>query len=470
MHVDMAGFDCNLRMEMSKIRRLFGELETSCPFMPKQQAKRCLELKTDFIILKLKSNGGSDESITEMIEILVEHKRRGFKIEASKILDFFKSVDGTITTASKLESLLPDCEEFLNFHIDLLNVMTELKLNQASLVKKTANFSQLVTDAINMNVRSLALKPNVMGYFEFLKLTKLQNPSDFGEAIELCLNNLKNRISPNEEIIGKLQIIRLICNESGDLRKSLQFAYEIFRACDFDSDGPIVIEELLNLIESNAKPSDSLLKEMEDFILNISTWINSNRKCHETIASTILRLAEKNSSVKSDYERSVALLSVLKGLGVMGDEKINKKLLKCYLKLDKLDDAREIIDSSADLSDTSNILRLEFYLRIQNEVEAFVALDELISDESCKSEELLILYNQLKARLNSDVQLKILQTAEQKIIKKRRILNASEQKMRIDLIRAKISIIYSGVIESGLNEDYQKVLESYFSDGNRIYS
>ena len=80
--------------------------------------------------------------------------------------------------------------------MDLLNTLTELTLNLAIESKRSIKqFSELITDAINLNVRSLALKPNVLGYFEFLKLTRLQygniNSSDFDQAIETSLLTLK---------------------------------------------------------------------------------------------------------------------------------------------------------------------------------------------------------------------------------------------------------------------------------------
>ena len=348
MRLDQVECEVDKSIHLIQIKRLLSELEVTCPFLPKNQMKRLLELKGEFIIQRmresLKTNASDvllNQLITEQVEILVECKKKEFSINNTigpRLLELFRSVP-SLKFIKDFESLIPQCENFKDFHVDLLNILTELNLNSAIDCKRSVKqFSELITDAINFNVRSLALKPNVMGYFEFLKLTRLQcgnfNNSDFDQAVDTCLSTLKNRINPSEDIRGKLQIIQLIINETGKLEKGIKFAIELFSNCDFNSYGNLVMEELLETIEGHKIEClhDTITVLLERF----SDQLRSSKKCQICVLETLLRLAEKNSTVKGDFQRAEEIFRVIQNLNADYSPDLKLKMVKCYLRLDKL--------------------------------------------------------------------------------------------------------------------------------------
>ena len=455
----------NVLNEINCIKKLFNELEVMCPFLPKAQLKRSLELKGKFVVLKLKDAIRSKRANldhTDIIEVLVEHKKKSFSINmiGQSILRIFRSQEDSLICGKQLESLLPDCEEFKEFHVDLLNVLTELHLNLAIEAKKTAKFSEHVTDAINYNVRSLNLKSNVMGYFEFLKLTKLQeDPSrkggggDFEQAIETCLHSLKNRIGPNEDISGKLQIIRLIVNETRNLRIGIDFSIELFGNCDFIDSGPIILEEMICLIEEMEKRD--LYNVLVDGFL--SKFTDQFRRNQKSVIETLLRLSEKNWTVKKDFKRTEELLMVIKEVGTIDDdETLQLKTAKCYLRLDKLNEAKKILEGLPHLCAGREYLlvSLEAFLRSQDEFNASECIEELMRDPTVRHEHFLNLYNLSKVRLSIEMKMKLLKCSQLK-------MNGDDhdEGIKINIMRGIISILYDGVIESGFTSEYKEEME-----------
>ena len=45
MRLDQVGFEADKSFNLVQIKRLFSELEVTCPFLPKNQMKRLLGLK-----------------------------------------------------------------------------------------------------------------------------------------------------------------------------------------------------------------------------------------------------------------------------------------------------------------------------------------------------------------------------------------------------------------------------------------
>lgn len=454
--------------EFLKIKKLFNEFEMTCPFLPKIHLKKALELKGDFVVLKIKEGlinrkPDLDGIVTELIEVLVEYKKKGFSINVigSKILELIRSkIEGTFTCGRQLESLIPECEEFKDFQVDLLNILTELVLTKAANCKKTVEFSEFITEAINLNVKSLSLKPNVMGYFEFLKLTKLQDPRDFTQAVETCLATLKNRIAPGEDVKGKLQMIRFIVNEGKSLKMGIEFAVELFSKSDFNSS--LVLDELLSLIEENTS-SNKIGDEIESFIMKFLDQIRLNKKVQRGVLETLLRLAEKSSTVKENYLRCEEILKVIKGLNFGFDEGLNVKLIKCYLKLDKLNEAKSALEMIEEIHHQRDLglLKLELYLRSQDDFNALEMIENLSKEDSLiRAEHFLILFNELKVRLNSEMKMKLLKSAKEK-------LGDHEGSLLVDILRGIVSLVYDCVLESGLTREYQQELESCFINSKR---
>lgn len=452
--------------ELTEIKKLFSEFEMNCQFLPKIHLKRALDLKGEFVVLKL--NDGLinrkpdlDRIITELVGVLVEYKKKGVSINVigSKILEMMRSnIELSFKCGKQLESLIPECEEFKDFQVDLLNILTELTLKNAMNCKKNLDFSMFTTEAINLNVKSLRLKANVMGYFEFLKLTKLQDPCDFTQAIETCLATLKNRIAPSEDIRGKLQIIRFIVNEGEgkSLKMGIEFAIELFSNVDFNT--TLILDELLSLIEENPATNHvgDLQSEMESLLMKFLDQIRLNKKVQRGVLETLLRLAEKNSTVKENYSRCEAILKVIKVLNFGFDDGLNFKLIKCYLKLDRLSEAKstlEEIESINDgFSDTFSLLKLEAALRSQDDFTAFEMIEKLSKDSRIRAEHFLILFNELNIRLNSEMKMKLLKSAQDR----------GDSSFTIDIMRGIVSLVYDGVIESGLTTEYKQELESCF--------
>lgn len=461
----------NVLNHINQIKKLFNELEVTCPFLPKAQLKRSLELKGKFTLLKLKDaiineRMNLDQNITDIIQILVEYKKKSFNISqfAASILDVFKTQVHSLTAGSQLESLIPECEEFKDFHVDLLNILTELTLNLAIECKKNAKFSEYVTDAINLNARSLNLRPNVMGYFEFLKLTKLQEDPrrkgvDFDQAIETCLMSLKNRVSPNEDIKGKLQIIRLISNETKSIERAVKFASELFVNCDFNDSGPMIFEEMITLIEEDEKLNS--FKEIEGFLEKFTDHLRSSQRNQECVLGTLFRLAEKNWTLKKDYKKSEGLISIIQNFGFNDDDEgIKLKMAKCYLRLDKLKEAKDIMESIQNETRDNVLVLLEMYLRAQDEFNASECIERLLRDPTVRQEHFLNIYNLLKERLSSEIKMQLLKSAQGKMI-------TEDSRMKIDILRGIITILYDCVIESGLTLEYKRELESNLEELSR---
>lgn len=464
------------KSHLVQIKRLFSELVVTCPLLPKNQTKRLLELKGAFHIHKMRdclglgSGSGCQEEmmsqlISEQVEIFVECKRKGLSINnqiGPKVLELFRTVPSTTTKSlqfgKEFESLLPECEEFREFHVDLLNILTENTLNCAIECRRNMKqFSEMITDAINWNVRSLALRPNVMGYFEFLKLTRLQcgntvgNSSDFDQAIETCLLTLKNRVNPNENIRGKLQIIRLIVAETGKLEKGIEFACELFANCDFNNCGCFIMEDLLCIIDENSSNNSSsspIIKLLERF----SDQVRESKQSQTCIIETLLRLTEKNFTVKGDFQRAEEIFKVIKNLNSDSDStSLRLKMIKCCLRLDKLSEAESELDLMAGDSLQLLLLKLEAALRSQNEFDSLSFIEKILENSEGRSEHFLGLFNLLKTRLPAELQMKLLQAAK-----------SSDDKsgMIIDIERGIIGLLYDGILESGLTEEYKTELDN----------
>lgn len=451
------------RSHLAQIKRLFSELEVTCPLLPKNQTRRLLELKGEFHIHKMRENGQETmcQIIRQQVEIFVECKRKGFSINnqiGPRVLKFFRTVPSTksLQFGKELESLLPDCDEFKEFHVDLLNILTENTLNCAIECKRNMKqFSEMITDAINWNVRSLALRPNVMGYFEFMKLTRLQcgnssRSDDFDQAIETCLLTLKNRINPNEDIQGKLQIIRLIVNETGKLEKGIEFACELFVNCDFNNCGSLIMEELLCIIDSSSNDNSA---NIETLLERFSDQVRGSKKCQICIVETLLRLAEKNFTVKGDFQRAEELFKVIKNL--QSDDSLKLKMIKCCLRLDKLSEAKAELDLMTEDSLQLLLLKLEAALRSQNEFDSLSLIEKLLENPENRSEHFLSLFNLLKTRLPAELQMKLLQAAK-------------SSTGNIDIERGIIGLLYDGILESGLTEEYKTELSKCLHSSNEF--
>ena len=472
MRLDQVEANVDKSVHLSQIQRLFSELQMTCPFLPKNQMKRLLELRSEFLIQKMRSGGSEDQLnqlIMEEVEILVECKKKGFNANTligPKLLELFRGNTVNLKFGKEFASLILECEEFKELQVDLLNTLTELTLNLAIESKRSIKqFSELITDAINLNVRSLALKPNVLGYFEFLKLTRLQygniNSSDFDQAIETCLLTLKNRINPNEDIRGKLQIIQLIMNETGKLEKGINFAIELFSNCDFSGNGPLIMEELLEAIERHGK---DLFQMITELLEKFSDQLRSSRKCQIGVLEMLLRLAEKNSTVIGDFRRAEEIFKVIQNLNSdYRASELKFKMIKCYLRLDKLSEAKAHLDQLDQLdpneSDTL-LLRLEYSLRSQNEFDSLNLIEKLTKIPESRSEHFLNLYNILKSRIPPELKMKLLKAAKS-------LCNLSGPNV-VDIERGIVGLLYEGILENGLTEGFKVELET--SLNNSIYN
>ena len=448
--------------DLNSINRFFHELEITCPFLPKSQIKRSLELQSDFALLKLK-NGiyyekmNIDQLITKMIELFMDHKKKGAKIDriGSKVLEMLRK-KRSLTCGKQFEALIPECEEFKEFHVDLLNIVTELTLDKAIESKKTIQFSELITEAINFNVRSLNIRPNVMAYFEFLKLTKLQDPKNFIDAVKTCLLTVKNRIAPNEDIRGKLQIIRLIVYETGKLEDGLTFAEEVFVNCDFNEFGPVISEEILCLIDetdntmnhNKNETKQNIREKLESFLTKFGDLLRTSVKSQNSVVDTLLRIAEKNFIVSEQFSKAEEILLVIQGLGT-DDYRVKLRLVRCFLRLDKLEEAKESLENllNGDIKNKRDIiqLQLELALRNQDDYEALSSIEQLKDDPLSRSEHFLVYFNLLKARLSPEMKMSLLKGAQSKFT-----VN-DDKDMKIDILRGIISLLYDGIIESGLS-------------------
>ena len=466
MRLDQVGFEADKSFNLVQIKRLFSELEVTCPFLPKNQMKRLLGLKGEFLVYKMQEAMKNPEKnlpsrlITEQVEIFVECKRKGIDINnliGPKLLGLFRDAPSiaALQWGKEFEFLIPECAEFTKFHVDLLNILTEITLNNAIDCKRSMKqFSELITDAINLNVRSLALRPNVMGYFEFLKLTRLQcadtlnSTNDFEQAIDTCLLSLKNRINPNEDVRGKLQIIQLIVNETGNLEKGIKFAHELFINCDFSSCGSLIMEDLLCIIEDNHSIGSAVGKIITELLEKFSDQLRSSKKCQICVIETLLRLAEKNSTIKEDFQRAEEIFKVVQNLNSKETDevKLKLKMIKCYIKLDKLSDAKAELDLITEDSINVLLLKLEAALRSQNEFDSFSFIEKILENSESRSENFLSLFNQLKTRIPTELKMKLLQAAK---------LCGPTGESVIDIERGIIGLLYDGILESGLTEEYK---------------
>jgi hypothetical protein len=449
MRLDLIECSSNVIEAERLIKQLLSEFEMTCPFIPKIQRNRALELKADFVVFKLKDrikNGKMDldQVIAELTDVLIDHKKKAISIDrcGCKILEILRQ-NRSLGVTKQIEALLPECEELNGFHVDLLNVATELTLDLAIQSRKTIKFSEFITEAIHLNVRSLGLRPNVMGYFEFLKLTKLQDPRDFDQAIETCLLSIKNQVPPNEDVRGKLQIVRLIANETGDLKKSLEYSESFFSNCDISLFGSMIFEDLLRLIDE--VPSSKSVKDLlEQLLSQFHDRLLTCEKLQISVQECLLKMAEKNFTVNENVQRTMEFLEMAQNLNI-STGRVSSKMIKCLLKLDKLNEAEELLEEINDNQDTDVVLmKLDHALRSQNEFKAAEQLEMLRQDSSVRVEHLLSIFNSLKPRLTPEIQMNLLQTAKSK-------LNArSGCDMKIDILRAIVSILYEGIIESGL--------------------
>lgn len=474
-------------MDMKMIKRLFSEVEMTCPFLPKSQMKRLLELQSDFAFLNFKNGIGHDKIYinqisTEMIEIFVEHKKKGIKLDriGAKVLEMFRR-QRSLNYGKQFEALIPECEEFKEFHVDLLNILTELTLERAVESKKTVQFSEFITDAINFNVHSLNIRPNVMGYFEFLKLTKLQDPKNFEEAVKTCLLTMKNRIAPNEDIRGKLQIVKLIVYETDNLEEGLRFAEEMFINCDFNESGSIIFEEILSLIDAydarnqnnhNDNKNINIRLKLENFLTKFSDHLRTSEKSQNSVLNTLLRLAEKYFTVTEQFYRAEEILLIIQGMDTE-DDLVKIRLTRCFLRLDKLEEANNLIESlinedigiingNKNENDTHRIkrdiiqLQLELALRKQDDYESLSCIEKLKNDPFIRSEHFLSLFNLLKLRLSAEIKMSLLKGAHYKL---KTIENDDE--LKVDIFRGIMSLLYDGIIESGMSpfkSDFEKVI------------
>lgn len=470
-------------VHLSQIKRLFSELQVTCPFLPKNQMKRLLELRSEFLIQKMRT-GGSDDQLNQLImeevEILVECKKKGFNANTligPKLLELFRGNTVNLKFGKDFASLIPESEEFKELQVDLLNTLTELTLNLAIESKRSVKqFSELITDAINLNVRSLALKPNVLGYFEFLKLTRLQcgsfNSTDFDQAIETCLLTLKNQINPNENIRGKLQIIQLIINETGQLEKGINFAIELFSNCDFSTNGPLIMEELLEAIERHGNDQNSY-QMITEMLEKFSHQLRTSKKCQIGVLETLLRLAEKNSTLTGDFRRAEEIFKVIQSMDSdYRASELKFKMIKCYLRLDKLSEAKAQLDQLDSLDQLDNmgsvssnesdtlLLRLEYALRSQNEFDSLNLIEKLTEVPEGRSEHFLNLYNILKSRIPSELKMKLLQAAKS--------LCKPNGPNVVDIERGIVGLLYEGILENGLTEGFKVELESSLKNSKFI--
>ena len=474
MRLDQVEANVDKSVHLSQIHRLFSELQVTCPFLPKNQMKRLLELRSEFLIQKMRTGGSEDQLnqlIMEEVEILVECKKKGFNANTligPKLLELFRGNTVNLKFGKEFASLIPECEEFKELQVDLLNTLTELTLNLAIESKRSVKqFSELITDAINLNVRSLALKPNVLGYFEFLKLTRLQcgniNSSDFDQAIETCLLTLKNRINPNEDIRGKLQIIQLIINETGKLEKGINFAIDLFSNCDFSSNGPLIMEELLEAIARHGNDLN-LFQMITELLETFSDQLRSSKKCQIGVLETLLRLAEKNSTVIGDFHRAEEIFKVIQNLDSdYRASELKLKMIKCYLRLDKLSEAKAQLDQSDQLDPNgldTLLLRLEYALRSQNEFDSLNLIDKLTEIPEGRSEHLLNLYNILKSRIPPDLKMKLLKVAKS-------LCKLSGPNV-VDIERGIVGLLYEGILENGLTEGFKVELETSLNNSKFI--
>lgn len=469
MRLDQVSLGIHSSIHLTQIKRLFNELDITCPFLPKNQVKRLLMLKGEFIVYKIKcsieDNNCNSENIgnliIEQVDLLVECKKKKININTligPKILELFRNSNVNFEVGKEFESLIPECEDFNDFHVDLLNILTETVLNSAIECKRSQKrFSELITDAINYNVRSLSLRPNVTGYFEFLKLSRLQSTGkaseDFEEAIKTCLFTLKNRINPNEDIKGKLQIIRLIINETENLEKAIKISHEMFINCDFNNCGCLIMEELLEACESSGSKDNNLLYDNLTLLLSVFVdQLRTSNTAQICVLETLLRLAEKNSTVKGDFESAEEIFKVFQNLNAqVYSENLKFKIIKCYLRLDKLKEAKIELDLINDENLNILLLKLEVALRSQNEFDTLNYIERILANPERRSDHFLSLFNLLKTRIPSELKMKLLQAAK---------ISGGSNEFLIDILRGIIALLYDGILEIGLTEEFKAELEN----------
>ena len=122
------------------------------------------------------------------------------------------------------------------------------------------------------------------------------------------------------------------------------------------------------------------------------------------------------------------------------------KMIKCYIKLDKLSDAKAELDLITEDSINVLLLKLEAALRSQNEFDSFSFIEKILENSESRSENFLSLFNQLKTRIPTELKMKLLQAAK---------LCGPTGESVIDIERGIIGLLYDGILESGLTEEYK---------------
>ena len=420
---------------LNKTEKLIAELKVTCPFMSRADRKQVLQMEGDLALLK-------EASESELISILLAFKTANANPEAfaAKIIAFVQERK-MFELAERLEAALPSADCFLALQVDLLNSLTEMALESATLKRTKADFSHFLTKAIQFNTKSMRLRPNVMAYFEFMKLTKLQSPNDFADCVQMCLSEIKSKIGANEDILGKLQILRLIGNESS-LTEALKAGQELFKGCDFSKWGVMIVEGLMDVaFDIDCERSDLLQKLLEDYESVILPDLHF-------IKAKLLKLAERLIENRKNLLCAEKYLMLSRLLPVE-DDQLRLKTAKMYMKLQKYDLVRQLQEDSTS-TEGWQYISLELAL-INRENEAVA---NLLNGRFSLSELFCLFKIAQKYKADEEVQLKLLLKAKEE---------ATDDPINsVAICKAILGLYYDVIVSNGLEsytQDFESILQ-----------
>ncbi len=432
MYLELAKDD---KRVVEKAGKLIAELKMNCPFMSRADRKQVLQMEGDLVLLK-----ESDES--ELVSVLLAFKGANTTPDAfaGKIVAFIQQRQA-FELAERLEEALPAADCFLSLRVDLLNSLTEMALETASSKRTKSDFSFHLTKAIQFNTKSLRIRPNVLAYFEFMKLTKLQSPKDFPDCVQMSLGEMKTKIAANEDILGKLQVLRLIGNEAA-LTEALQAGKKLFQGCDFSKFGVMIVEGLMDVIfDVDAERSDlqqKLLEDYETIILPDLIFIKAK----------LLKLAERLIENRKNLPCAEKYLMLSRLLPVEDDE-LRLKTAKMYMKMQKYDLVRQLQQESTSREGWS-FVSAELAL-INKETEA---LCNLLNDRFNLAELFSLFKIAQKCKADEEIQLKLLLKAKEEA--EGDIVNT------IAISKAILGLYYDVIVANGLQsylQEFESILQ-----------
>jgi hypothetical protein len=284
-----------------------------------------------------------------------------------------------------------------------------------------------------------------MAYFEFMKLTKLQNPNDFADCFQMCFGEMKSKLGANEDILGKLQALRLIGHEAS-LPEAIKIGQELFKGADFSKWGVMIVEGLMDVIfDVDCERSDLLHKLLEDYEGVIVADLHF-------IKAKLLKQAERLIENRKNMTCAEKYL-MLSRLLPIEDRQLRLKTAKMYMKLQKYDIVRELQhqDESSTTNQEWSFISAELAL-INGEVEA---ISDILNKDQLSLSELFCLFKSAQqSKADEGVQLKILLKAKEEA--------RADLSNSVAICKAILGLYYDVIVSNGLEsyvQDFESILQ-----------